>query len=234
MKIAAVLPVFLHGDGAGLQVLDLMIAGQPVLDHVLVRLARVDGLDGITVVTTSSPVDDPVEGFCRARGIACYRGAEDGAENRLGLVLAAAKSIGVGAGLLVRDDAPLIDPAIMQRVVDLVLMTDGMLDFVGTTLARTYPRGMDVEAFMVAALEDADRRCADPASRRDPAAYLRQNSRLYRLLAVDAEADLARPDLGFDLRSDADLDPIERLVDHFDGRSDIPLREMIAFVDGQA
>lgn len=143
-------------------------------------------------------------------------------------------SIGVGAGLLAHIDAPLIDPAILQRVVDLVLLTDGMLDFVGTTLARTYPRGMDVEAFTVAALEDADRRCADTETRRDAAAYLRQNSRLYRLLAVEAEGDLARPDLGFDLRSDADLDPIARILDHFDGRSDISLRELIAFVDGRA
>jgi len=234
MKIAAVLPVILYGDAVGPEVLDRMVAGRPVLDHVLVRLARVDGLDGIMVVTTSSPADDPVECFCRARGIGCYRGAEDGAENRLGLILAAAKSIGVGAGLLVRSDAPLIDPAILQRVVDLVLMTDGMLDFVGTTLSRTYPRGMDVEAFTVAALEDADRRCADTAIRRDAAAYLRQNSRLYRLLAVEADAGLARPDLGFDLRSDADLDSIARLIDHFDGRSDISLREMIAFADALA
>ncbi|MFZ2491922.1 MAG: spore coat biosynthesis protein F, partial [Thermoanaerobaculia bacterium] len=146
----------------------------------------------------------------------------------------ASRSLGAGAGLLVRADSPLIDPAILQRVVDLVLMTDGMLDFVGTTLARSYPRGMDVEACTIAALEDADRRCADIATRGDAAAYLRQNSRLYRLLTVAAEEGLARPDLGFELRGDADSEAIAKILDHFDGRNDISLRELIDFRDGRA
>jgi spore coat polysaccharide biosynthesis protein SpsF len=232
MKVAAVLPVTLGRVGS--HVLDRTIAGKPVLDHLLARMARVNGLDSITVATTSDPSDDPVEQFCRTREIACFRGGEDAVQNQLGLVLAASKSVGAGAGLLAHAESPLIDPAILQRVVDLVLMTDGMVDFVGTTLARTYPRGMDVEAFTVAALEDADRRCADAATRRDAAAYLRQNSRLYRLLAVQAEEGLDRPDLGFDLQGDADIDMIEAILDHFEGRSDIDLGKMIAFVDRRA
>jgi spore coat polysaccharide biosynthesis protein SpsF len=233
MKVAAVLPVILSRDEAVSLVLDRKIAGRLALDHLLARVARVDQLSGIVVATTSRASDDAVEAFCRARGIACSRGAEDAAENQLGLVLAASRSIGAGAALLVRADSPLIDPAILRRVVDLVLMTDGMLDFVGTTLAQSYPRGMDVEAVTVAALEDADRRCADSAPRGDAAAYPRETSRLYRLLTVTAEEGLARPDLGFDLRSDADCEAIAKILDRFDGRSDIPLGEIIAFVDGR-
>lgn len=229
MKVAAVLPVIL--GRAGSHVLDRTIAGKPVLDHLLARVARVNGLDSINVATTAHSSDDPVEQFCRTRDIACFRGGEDFVQNELGLVLAASKSVGAGASLLARVQSPLIDPAILQRVVDLVLMTDGMLDFVGTTLARTYPRGMEAEAITVAALEDADRRCADAATRRDAAAFLRQNSRLYRLLAVQAENGLARPDLGFDMRGDADLEIIEAILDHFQGRSDLDLGEMTAFVD---
>jgi spore coat polysaccharide biosynthesis protein SpsF len=233
MKVAAVLPMISLGDGAVCLSLDRMVAGRPALDHLLARLAQVNQLTGIVVATTSRASDDPVEAFCRARGIVCFRGAEDAAENQLGLVLAASRSVGAGAALLVRTDSPVIDPAILQRVVELVLMTDGMVDFVGTTLARSYPRGMDVEACTIAALEDADRRCADLATRGDAAAYLRQNSRLYRLLAVTAEEGLARSELGFELRGHADLEPLARLLDHFDGRNDISLRELIDFVDSR-
>ncbi len=233
MKVAAVLPMISLGDETVCHLLDRMVAGRPALDHLLARLARVDQLAGIVVATTSGASDDPVEAFCRARGIACFRGGADSAENRLGLVLAASRSVGAGAALLVRADSPLIDPAILRRVVDLVQMTDGMVDFVGTTLAQSYPRGMDVEACTIAALEDADRRCADIATREDAAAYLRENSRLYRLLTVAAEEGLARPDLGFDLAAEKNLARIAGILDHFDGRSDISLGEIIAFVDGR-
>jgi spore coat polysaccharide biosynthesis protein SpsF len=232
MKVAAVLPVILGRMGP--RVLDRTIAGKSALDHLLARLARVNGLDTFIVATTSAPSDDPVEQFCRMRDIACFRGGDDCVQNELGLVLTAAKSVGAGAGLLGRAESPLIDPAILQRVVDLVLMTDGMLDFVGTTLARTYPRGMDAEAFTVAALEDADRRCVDDATRRDAVAYIRENSRLYRLLAVQAEEGIARPDLCFELRSDADLESLTKILDRFERRSDISVGEMIAFADARS
>lgn len=229
MKVAAVLPVVLCDRAVN--PLAPHCAGRSVLDHLLARLARVDRLAATIVAATTGPSDDPVAEFCRARGIPCFR--DDRAEDRLGLVLAAARSVGAGAALLVRYQAPLIDPAILQRVVDLVHLTDGMLDFVGTTLARAYPRGMEVEACLVAALEDADRRCADAELRSDAAAFLRQNSRLYRLLAVEAEADVARPEHGFALSSPADLANIVQILEHFDNRSDISLGELIAFAEGR-
>ncbi len=234
MKVAAVLPLISSENEAVSLWLDRKLAGRPALDHLLARVARVAALAGLVVATTSRASDDPVEAFCRAREIACFRGEPEGAEDRLGLVLAAARSMDAGAVLLVRPDQPLLDPAILQRVVDLVAMTDGMVDFVGTTLAQSYPRGMGVEACTVAALDDADRRCADFEARRDAAAHLRQNSRLYRLLAVAAEDGLARPDLDFELCRDADLERIAEILQHFDGRSDISLREMIDFLDGRA
>jgi spore coat polysaccharide biosynthesis protein SpsF len=234
MTILAVLPVSLWDGDVGRLALGCEVGGRLPLDHVLARLAGVNGLTGLVVATSTSVSDEPVEAFCRARGIACFRGAKEAADDRLGLVLAAARSSGARAVLLVGADTPLIDPAILQRVADLVLLTDGMLDFVGTTLARTYPGGMAVEAATVAALEDADRRCADPATRRDAMAYLRQNSRLYRLLVVEAETELARPDLRFDLATEADLEVIAAIFARFDGRSDISLRELIDFADFRA
>lgn len=233
MNVAALLPILLDGDGTASRLMERQVSGQPVVGHVLDRLTRIAQLDKILIVTTSRACDDPVEAFCEARGIEVYRGREEGA-NSLGLLLAAARSAGAQGGLLVRADSPLIDPAILQRVVDLLSMTDGMVDFVGTTLARTYPRGMDAEAFTLAALEDSDRRCADPELRRAATAHLRQNSRLYRLLSVQPEDGRARPDLAFDVGCDADLEAVARIFRHFGGRADLSLDELIGFADTKA
>lgn len=229
-SVVAIVPAVLGGAGPnGARLLE-DILGAPVFAHIAARVALVARLAHLVVATTLHASDDPVDAACRARGIACFR-ADVEADNALGLVLAALKATSAKAGVIVRSDSPLIDPAIVDRVVTLVEMTDGMVDFVGNTLARTCPRGMEVEAVTAAALEDADRRCADPADRRDPTLYLRRSSRLYRLLGVAAEGDLVRPDL--DLSCEMDSETVTTVLRHFAGRTDFSLREIIACLDAR-
>lgn len=236
MKVTAVIPVTLASagadkeldDGASLALTEL--AGKPLLGHVCDRLARVARLESLIVVTTAASADDPIEAFCHGWGVACFRSPRG---DELGRVLDALKSIEAKAGAIVRTNAPLIDPSIVDHVVDLVEMTDGMLDYIGTDLAQTYPRGMEVEAFTRAALEDADHRC-EAQERSSATLYLRRNSRLYRLLGVKAPDDLQRPALRLDIRGAADLARLEPLLRHFAGRGDFSLGEIIAFLDAHA
>jgi hypothetical protein len=52
-------------------------------------------------------------------------------------------------------------------VVNLLQMTDGMLDWVGNTATpATYPQGTEIDDFTTAAIAESDRRCADPELRR--------------------------------------------------------------------
>jgi aryl-alcohol dehydrogenase-like predicted oxidoreductase len=54
-------------------------------------------------------------------------------------------------------DCPLIDPAIVDRVIG-TLLANPALQYVSNTINRTYPRGMDVEAVSRTALDEAHRR----------------------------------------------------------------------------
>jgi spore coat polysaccharide biosynthesis protein SpsF len=128
----------------------------------------------------------------------------------------------------------LIDPLIIDQVANLVEMTDGMLDWVGTNLSPVYPGGMDVEGFTLAALEDSDRRCADPAVRAQGTLYIRQNSRLYRILSIKTTPELNRPDLSFRVEKEEDLTAIAAIVRNFHDRNDYSLSEIIAFKEGAA
>jgi spore coat polysaccharide biosynthesis protein SpsF len=225
VKVAAIVPVSLSGgDGMALSIL----AGKPLLGHVCDRLAMVEQLATLLIVTTTAGADDPIEAFCAARGVACFRSMM---EDELGRVLAALKSIEAKAAAIIRPNAPLIDPAIVTHVVNLVEMTDGMLDYIGTDLTPTYPRGMEVEAFTRAALDDADHRCIDPLERGSAGLFLRRNSRLYRLLGVSAPEALQRPDLRLDVDGEAALAGLESLLSHFAGRPDFSLGEMIAVLE---
>jgi spore coat polysaccharide biosynthesis protein SpsF len=225
MQVAAVVPVTLADSGA-LALTE--IAGKPALQHVLERIARVERLSGRYVVTTADAADDPVDAFCAATGTPCIRGTQ---ADELGRVLAALKSIDAKAAAILRPTAPLIDPAIIDHVVNLIEMTDGMVDYVGTDLAPTYPRGMEVEAFTRAALDDADRRCLDPIERASATHYLRHNSRLYRLLGVKAPEEVARADLSLDVSKGADFSLMESGLIYFSGRPNASLADIIAFID---
>ena len=44
--------------------------------------------------------------------------------------------------------------------------TDGILDWIGNTLSPSSPRGMEIDGFTTAALEEAHERRAEPAQRR--------------------------------------------------------------------
>jgi spore coat polysaccharide biosynthesis protein SpsF len=226
MKVVATIPVALGSDDtSALALVDL--AGKPLIGHVLDRLAQVDKLGGIIVATTTNAADDPIEAYCRARNTPCFRGD---AEDLLGRILAALKFMDAKGGAVVYTDCPLVDPAIIDHVVNLIQMTDGMLDWVGTNLSQTYPIGMEVEGFTVAALDESDRRCADAEIRRQGTLYIRQNSRYYRLLSVAAPAEHHWPELALNVASQADVAAISKIVRYFNGRTDFTLTEILQFL----
>ncbi len=229
MKVVALLTTGLRSS-IGSDALLREVAGKPLLAYALDRMARVDKLDAIAVVATDSPADAGIERFCKARGITCYRGSgEDG----LGRLLAALKAEGATAGVVIAADAPLVDPATIDHVANLIRLTDGMVDWIGTPLTKSYPLGMEVEAFTVAALDDSSRRCLDPDERREGTTHLRSNSRLYRLLSVTAPAEQHRPELDFSV-TPSTMPTIEAVIRHFAGRDDYGLTEMIVFLDARS
>jgi spore coat polysaccharide biosynthesis protein SpsF len=123
---------------------------------------------------------------------------------------------------------PLIDPALVDHVADLLQMTDGMLDWIGNTLAPTYPRGMEIDGFTLAALTEAEARCGEPEQRRRGPAFLRENSRIYRPLSLKAPPEAARPEARLDVESLDDLPRIDAILRRFEGRTDFTLAELLA------
>jgi len=204
------------------------IAGKPLLGHLLDRLALSDRLDGVVVATSVRAENDAIERYCGSRGVACFRGDED---DVLGRMLGALRSLNAVVGVEVFGDCPLIDPAIVDQFVDLFTQADGALDFVGNDLTTTWPPGMEVEVFSVAALADADRRCADPAIREHGTLFIRQNPARYRLRNVEAPAQLRRPDIELEVDTAEDLAVLDQVLAHFADRRDVGLAELIAFMD---
>jgi spore coat polysaccharide biosynthesis protein SpsF len=228
MNVVAVIPASVEPDGQeGASVL-APVHGQPLLGHVIGRLAQVDKLAGIVVTTSDDAADKALEDYCAERGTVCVKGAR---HDLIGRLLSALEGAGAKGGVMVEGRCPLIDPAIVDHVVNLVQMTDGMLDWVGNTAAPSYPQGMEIDGFTAAALKEADRRCAEPEVRRQGPAFLRQNPRLYRLLSVTAPSELQRPEIKLRADGPEDLARIESILHHFGARTDFSLGEILGFLD---
>jgi spore coat polysaccharide biosynthesis protein SpsF len=204
------------------------ICGRPLLSYLLARLRCARSVQRVVVATSELAANDAIADFCAGFGIDCFRGPE---EDVLARTLGALRSVDAEVGVIVFGDGPLIDPMIVDRVVNTYMQSDSRLDFVGNDLATTYPPGMEVEAFSVAALADADLRCTDRNVREHGTLHIRRNPQSYRLLNLEAPSHLRRPDLELEVDTEVDLKVIAAILGHFSERMDFTLGEIIEFLD---
>ncbi len=130
------------------------IAGQPMLAQELRRLKQCVVADDIIVATTTNAPDDPVAELAHREQVGCFRGSE---QDVLARYVGAAREARADVVIRVTADCPLIDPQVTDRVI--TELTDHAMecDYASNVLRRTYPRGLDVEAFFWDTLLRIDR-----------------------------------------------------------------------------
>jgi len=94
------------------------LAGQPAFAHIVERLRRSRHLDGIVLATTMNPEDDLLRDCAARMGVPCFRGS---AEDVLGRTLNAARSVRADIIVDITGDCPLVDPTIVDRVIEAFL-----------------------------------------------------------------------------------------------------------------
>jgi spore coat polysaccharide biosynthesis protein SpsF len=160
----------------------LEAAGKPLLEHMIERLRRARGLEAIVIATTAEASSDPIAELADRLGVGCFRGSE---HDVLARVLGAADDHGADVIVETSGDCPLIDPEVVDRVLDRFL--DGGVDYCSNTLERTYPRGMDVQVFPTAVLAEVAGLTDDPADREHVSLYIYEHPERYRLRSVVSE-----------------------------------------------
>jgi len=128
------------------------VLGKPLLEFQIERLKRVKLIERQIVATTRNLSDDPVEALCKKLGVECFRGSE---LNVLSRYYEAAKTHQPDALVRVTSDCPLIDPQIIDQVIEQYLSKNSPNCYAANIISRTYPRGMDTEVFSFQALEEA-------------------------------------------------------------------------------
>lgn len=164
------------------------LLGRPMIERQLERLQRCDTLDRIIVATSDDPSDDVLADHLRSIGVEVFRGSLTDVLDRY---IACARAHGV-SGRIVRltADCPLADPTVVD---DCVRLHERLgVDYCANSGRRTYPHGLDVEAFDLTALETAWREAKDPYDREHVTPYLYRNPDKFTVGHLVQDPDLSR------------------------------------------
>jgi spore coat polysaccharide biosynthesis protein SpsF len=157
------------------------ILGKPTLELLIERLRRAKRVQEIVLATTVNQNDDVLEEFAKRAGVSCFRGSE---EDVLSRVLAAAQSVSADVIVEVTGDCPLIDPEVVDRVVDVFLAN--RFDYVSNDLKRTYPSGLVVQVFPTIVLEEVARLTDSPVDREHVSLYIYEHPERFALKNVES------------------------------------------------
>lgn len=176
-----------------------------MLGHVLDRVRRCTGIDGLCIATSIDRADDVIEDFARAEGVGVYRGSLDDVAGRMFDAATAAKA---DALVRINADSPLIDPAIIDRAIDLFRVETP--DLVTNVLRRTFPKGQSVEVIATPALGAARAMMTAPAEREHVTTWFYANPSRFRIVAFEAETSRGEMQLSVD--TPADLARVEAIL----------------------
>ncbi len=200
------------------------LGGRSVLERV-VRAAQQSGvLDTLVVATTIEPADDAVVAECAAIGIPCHRGPVDDVLTRFLGVLDKHESDIV---MRFTADCPLLDPhlvALAHRV-----FTASGVDYMTTSIARTLPRGLDVEVVRTPVLRAVDA-LASEHHRTHVTSYIYTHADEFDVIGLTMQPDLSHLRLTLDTEDDWKL--IEAIAGQF-GDEPISVRELATWLAGR-
>ncbi|CAK0769531.1 spore coat polysaccharide biosynthesis protein SpsF [Gammaproteobacteria bacterium] len=202
------------------------LGGDTLLSRVVRRTARARTLDQSVVATTTDPRDDAIITECARLGVLCLRGAEADVLDRY---RDAATATDAQVVVRITADCPLIDPGLIDQVVDAFFHTHGA-DYASNTQFRTWPRGLDVEVFSRAALERAWVEAQEPWQRVHVTPYLYQHPELFRMHAVVAE-NKDHSDLRWTVDTPEDFALVQTLYRHLGNRDDFGWQEALTVVE---
>lgn len=214
------------------------VADRPMLAHVLERVARTPGLDGVALLTSDTPQDEPLRRLGAELGVAVISGSSDDVLDRFHL---AARQLGAEAIVRVTGDCPLVDPEVLGELVRTYLQrlsgpapslhhvavaTGAMAARPGL---RRYPDGLDGEFFTARTLAVAWSESRERYEREHVTPFVWRRPERFSLALVQAPEDLGGERWTVDHPSD--LAFVRAIYDRLHGGGPFGYREVLELLD---
>ena len=193
------------------------LAGEPMLVRVVNRVSRAETVDQVAVAISDTPEDDILERLCLARGWNYHRGHPTDLLDRYYQTM---QKFGGDPIVRVTSDCPMIDPQVIDRVVQAFADADlppHRLAYASNIYPRTYPRGLDTEVVSARALAKAwrERGDADPAYKEHVTPYIARRPWDFPFRSVLNTSNQAHKFIRWTVDTQEDLEVIQGIYRRF-------------------
>ena len=154
------------------------LQGKSLLACMVERLQRIRHEATIVIAASIKPEDIIIEYEAAILNIPCYRGS---ANNLLERHYMAAVKHNADVVLKIPSDCPLIDPQIVDEVLDHYFQEPGKYDYVSNLHPATWPDGNDVEIMTMPCLEKAWRLASRPLELEHTTPYIWENPGQFKI-----------------------------------------------------
>lgn len=185
-------------------------AGKPLLGHLVDRLKMVPSVAEIVLATTINSADEPLVEFAREYGVTSFRGSEHDVMAR---VLEASEAVSADVIVSVTGDCPLVDPLIVEQVVQLFLINP--CEYATNGHLHTFPEGMGVQVYKYETLKRSAAMTSDSGEREHVTLHIRRHPELFCHLYLPAPLDQYWPELHLSLDEVADYELLKKIIEHF-------------------
>jgi spore coat polysaccharide biosynthesis protein SpsF len=174
------------------------IAGRPLLDHILGRLAGFRKPAHIVIATSDSTRDDVVQNFCEQRNVDCFRGSE---ADVLARYYECARARGFDDIIRLTGDNPFPDVEELERLVELHI--SGAHDL--STSFEELPVGVGAVVFGFAGLERSHLYATAAQHREHVDEYILENRGSFRTARLSVPEQKRHPEVRLTVDTDEDL-----------------------------
>ncbi len=186
------------------------IAGKTMLEHVVNRVSESRLVDQTVIATSNQLANQPIWNLCQRRRWAITMGDEHDVLSRF---WNAAQFYQAQQIVRITSDCPLIDPGIIDLAIS-TLSHNKQLDYVCNFHPnRSFPRGLDVEAFTMDALSRVVRSADSDRLREHVTLAIYENANRFQIGCIRNPTDMSH--LRWTVDTSQDLTLIKQIHNHF-------------------
>jgi spore coat polysaccharide biosynthesis protein SpsF len=210
----------------------LPLADEHVITHDVRRVQSAEHVTKTAVATSKRTADDIVTRYASRAGADVFRGSES---DVLGRIYDTSRSANADVVVRITGDCPLIDPEMIDTSVREV--TEGGAQYAANIFERTFPRGLDVEAFTFESFEQVHEEATEPHHREHVTPYYREQKDMFSSKNVTSENVFDDPqfqnreDLRLTLDEADDYEVLRTIYENIPFDDILPIREAIRYVD---
>lgn len=200
------------------------ILGRPMIAWQIERVCRASKIDHLVVATSTDSTDDLLASEMTRMGVDVVRGDLNDVLLRF---MEVRRRFPAGHYLRLTGDCPLLDPEVIDRVIDLHLRSG--FDYTSNAHEPSYPDGLDTEVITDAALVRSNEDSSVSSEREHVTLHVRNHPERYRLGLLKCPRDLSAERWTVDTPEDFAL--IQKIFEEFKNEPNFGMNDVIRLLD---